>query len=219
MNRQHTDTRHPKQLLVEGDEDSRVLPFLLSRLGIAWQKPHPVNIQQFDGVEQLLEKDQILSVAKTKGLKSLGVIVDADEMPMTRWNTIRKEVVSLFPTISIDLQTTGEICQNADGLKFGVWIMPDNVSAGMLETFLRLCVPDQNNPLWQATEKHCDDSRKLHQKGFIDAHRDKSLIHSWLAVQNPPGQQLHTAIMTKTLSPDSGHSAAFLAWFRTLFDV
>jgi AAA ATPase domain len=53
---------------------------------------------------------------------------------------------------------------------------------------------------------------------FRDAHREKAELHAWLAWQDPPGQQLHAAVRAHALPPAPPVTAAFVAWFRRLFD-
>ncbi|WP_287730885.1 DUF3226 domain-containing protein [Microcystis sp. M090S1] len=44
------------------------------------------------------------------------------------------------------------------GIKFGVWMMQDNQSRGMLETFLAYLVPDNN--LWQYTQNKVIEAKQ-----------------------------------------------------------
>lgn len=53
------------------------------------------------------------------------------------------------------------IATNADGLRLGIWIMPDNQSPGMMETFLAYLRPETNGPLlayvheaWSTAKTH-----------------------------------------------------------------
>jgi hypothetical protein len=68
-------------LLVEGDEDKRVVPWLVEATGVCWcpNKSPIVHISSYDGVENLLKPGEIETQLKRSGLMSLGVIVDADE--------------------------------------------------------------------------------------------------------------------------------------------
>ena len=59
----------------------------------------------------------------------------------------------------------------------------------------------------------------MHQAPYSDAHLDKALIHAWLALQDPPGQQLHSAIIQNILKPNVPHAEPFGKWFRKLYLV
>jgi hypothetical protein len=50
-----------------------------------------------------------------------------------------------------------------------------------------------------------------------DAHLDKARIHTWLAWQDPPGRQLHQAIMERILAPESENAQPFIRWFKELY--
>jgi hypothetical protein len=54
---------------------------------------------------------------------------------------------------------------------------------------------------------------------FSERHIDKAQIHSWLAWQEPPGRQLHNAIMEKMLTNQPPLLQSFISWFRDLFSV
>jgi hypothetical protein len=95
--------------------------------------------------------------------------------------------------------------------------MPDNTSNGMLETFLSLFVPDDSQLLWAFVKDHCKNAKEHQHAPYKDAHADKVNIHAWLALQDPPGQSLHLAVMARVLSPNSQHASAFANWFRTLY--
>ncbi len=105
-----------------------------------------------------------------------------------------------------------------NGIKFGVWLMPDNQMRGMLETFLAYMIPQQSEPLWQYAQEVVTEARNR-GAGFIYPHVDKANIHTWLAWQNPPGRQLHNAIMEHILNPQHPNAQTFINWFKNLYDL
>ena len=88
----------------------------------------------------------------------------------------------------------------------------------MMETFLKFLVPDPDDPILSFATKARDEAKSLGAP-FKDAHADKAVIHTWLAWQDPPGRQLHDAIVQKILDPKSPHAAPFVRWFRSLYAV
>ena len=88
-------------LLVEGDEDRRVIPELIERAtDLAWEdarKQRLVDIKSADGVEKLLASGYIATEVKTANLQALGVVVDADEDSATRWQSLRDRCLSFCP--------------------------------------------------------------------------------------------------------------------------
>ena len=135
---------HPRLLLVEGKEDKWVIPQFMEKF-IPWGERHesekwPADIVDFDGVEPLLKPGVIEAELKSPGLTALGVMVDANTDPVGRWDRIRARAIAAMPAIPATLPPDGLVMQNEEGLRFGVWLMPDCSAKGMLETFLALFI-------------------------------------------------------------------------------
>lgn len=212
---------HPKRLLVEGREEQRVIPELIEKNGIAWGDSKDswiVKIDEFDGVEKLLKPGVIEAELKSSGLSHLGILVDADEVLENRWTAIRDRCSKAFPNLPKTFPDTGIIVENDVGLRLGVWIMPDNKTAGMLETFLGFLVPNTQDQLFVAAQESARNARELGAP-YIDSHASKANIYTWLAWQDPPGRQLHQAVLQEILSPRSPHAQPFVSWFRQLYQI
>ncbi|WP_446009510.1 DUF3226 domain-containing protein [Candidatus Electrothrix sp.] len=213
---------HEKVLLVEGEEDKRVIPEFVEANGVQWgdrPKDWIVEIRILGSVERLLNKEEISIQLKTSDtLKILGIILDADDAPFKRWQSMRNCLLDRYPDIPEELPATGLIHGNPGEIKVGVWMMPDNRARGMLETFLQFLLPENGRELWEFSEQSCRQAKES-GASFKDCHLDKAKIHTWLAWQNPPGRQLHNAITEHILSPASPQAAVFMQWFRDLFEV
>lgn len=214
----------PRLLLVEGKDEQWVIPEFIEKAGIPWggrneRDRWPAQIEEFGGIENLLKPTVIESYLKNPGLVALGVMVDANSDPIGRWNRIRAQAIATFPNLPADLPPEGVVVINADGLRFGVWLMPDCSSPGMLETFLARFVSDPTGGLWPFVVDHCANAKSLHAAPYSDAHADKARVHAWLALQDPPGQQLHAAVMQNILRPGTPHADRFVSWFQNLFQV
>ncbi|MDJ1180801.1 hypothetical protein PJF56_18230 [Roseofilum sp. BLCC_M91] len=188
--------RHSKKLIVEGQEDKRVIPWLMEANGVIWEpiKHQPVvHITAHDGYQNI-NQDFISTQLKESGLTALGLIIDADLDLEERWQSIRNFSLPSIANIPEQLPPSGLIHVTPMGIRFGVWIMPDNQTQGMLETFLKYLVPDKSQSLWEYAQEVTQQAK---QKGatFKDPHHvDKANIYTWLAWQNPPGRQLHDAV-------------------------
>lgn len=209
-----------KKLIVEGEQDKRVIPYLIEENGIPWgdTKDKAVVFIESYGSDQFIDADVISTELKASGLTTLGLMVDADDDLPARWRSIRNACLKSIPDIPEKLPETGLIHNTNKGIKFGVWIMPDNLMRGMLETFLAYLIPDDSEPLWKYAQQVVTESKG---KGslYIDAHLDKAYIYTWLAWQNPPGRQLHNAIKEKILNPQHPNAQTFVNWFKTLYDL
>lgn len=207
-----------KKLLVEGAEELRVIPQLMEANGVTWNRgEEPLNIINCDGVENLLKPKYISAQLKTpNGLTHLGIIMDADQEPNNRWKSLYNACLPNIPNLPQNLPAAGLIITLESGIKFGVWMMPDNQSRGMLETFLAYLVPDNN--LWQYTQNKVIEAK---QQGatYRDYHLDKANIHTYLAWQDPPGKQLHDAVKQRILNQSYPQSANFLRWLQELYEI
>ncbi len=211
---------HHNILLVEGKQDVRVIPELIEANGVNWgtRKSPVVYIRDYDGYQNLVDPDVISTELQASGLSVLGIMIDADDNPLGRWQSIRSACLKSIPDIPEALPEEGLIHIAPNGIKFGIWIMPDNKMRGMLETFLTYMIPIESQALWSFAQEVAQEAKN---KGavFTDLHLDKANIYTWLAWQNPPGRQLHQAIMERILNPNHPNAQRFVTWFRTLYGL
>lgn len=97
-------------------------------------------------------------------------------------------------------------------------MMPDNRLRGMLETFLAYMVPEANDALWTYSQVVVEEAHRKNAP-FTEFHRDKAQIYTWLAWQNPPGRQLHQAVMERILNPHHPRAQTFISWFKQLYEL
>jgi hypothetical protein len=216
-----------KKLIVEGNQDKRVIPELMEANGVTWGKgKEPVYIEAY-GSDEFINNKKISARLKASGLTHLGLIIDADENPKDRWQSIRnaclkvEEIQKSIDNLPEQMPETGLIINIPNGtefIKFGIWMMPDNENRGMLETFLAYMIKDESDPLWQYAQEVVTEAKTKGAK-FIDEHIDKAYIYSWLAWQKPPGRQLHNAIQEEILNPQHPKAQVFVKWFKDLYDL
>lgn len=210
-----------RKLLVEGDEDMRVIPQLVEKNGIVWGEKKEdwiVTVEPSDGIHELLRPRYIETELKASGLDALGILVDADEDCAARWAQIKRHCDPTFPILPEIFPLEGLVLENENGLRLGVWIMPDNHSSGMLETFLNSLIPQDGQQLLDYARQSLVNSRQ-YDAPWKETHADKALVHTWLAWQDPPGCQLHTAIIANQLQPNTESAKAFMSWFRKLYGL
>ncbi len=153
------DSPNPNVLLVEGKTEQYSIPFFMDRY-VKWgnkKEEWVVEIREQGGVEDLLKRGTFKATSKTSGLKALGLILDADDEFDSRRTKVRDLFRAVDSTFPDDMPREGLIHVRSDSLRLGAWIMPDNQSRGMFETFLGL--HSQQSPLWDLARASCDVAR------------------------------------------------------------
>lgn len=207
-------------LLVEGEQDRRVIPELVESAGIDWgdtRSERLVEIRTFDGIDRL---DRVLLATELKrsGLRNLGLVIDADSDPEARWKRVRDLASLHFADFPDSPRQGGALVTNSDrGVRFGVWMMPDNSARGMMETFLGRLVAE-DDPVWSPAVEAVAGAEGFGAP-FRPPHRSKAELHTWLAWQDPPGEQLHIAAMRRFFDTGAPEARRFLAWFRKLYEL
>ena len=211
---------HPKTLLVEGRTDQKVIPYLMEVNGVTWPEPpnSPVFIKPYGGVDEILRPGVMEAELRASGLEALGVVVDADEDLAGRWDRLKAWCSSEFEELPDQIPAEGLRVVHSDGPRFGIWIMPDNQLAGMLEDLLVGLIPDDSRELYELARR-CTRESKRQGATYKTVHERKAQLHAWLAWQDPPGLRLHDAVKGPVLDPTRPESRPFVGWFRGLFGV
>ncbi|RUS95992.1 hypothetical protein DSM107003_26540 [Trichormus variabilis SAG 1403-4b] len=92
---------NPKKLLVEGQDDLRVIPQLIEKNGITWGEKKEeaiISIQECGGYENITF-DLIYTELQTGRCTHLGLMVDADDDASFRWQSIRNACLSIIPNL------------------------------------------------------------------------------------------------------------------------
>ena len=211
---------HPKRLLVEGIEDQYAIRSLM-RGHIAWpdtkdEEQWPVKIEVAKGIDGVLDRKTIPTLLLSSGVKTVGVIVDADVSPEGRWQRLQQLCRDQIVNIPEACPHDGLVVENQDGQRLGLWIMPDNISMGKLESLLLSTIPQEQSALRDHADRSLITASESGAK-FKSNDRDKALIHTWLAWQDPPGAALGNALLKNILDRNSASAATFVSWFCRLF--
>lgn len=113
---------HKNVLMVEGRQDKFVIPELIEANGVNWgtRKKPVVFIRDYDGYTKLVNPLEISTALKDSGLEALGIMVDADEYPDQRWQSLRNACLKSIPDLPVELPETGLIHITQDGQRFGI---------------------------------------------------------------------------------------------------
>lgn len=208
-------------LVVEGNEDKFAVIQLMKH-HIDWpaeKEKYPVHIELGFSADEILAVPYLSTKLKSSEVKILGVILDADEEFASRWQRLRNICEPMFPTIPAALPKDGLVVENDEGQRLGIWIMPDNASHGMLETFIKYLVPVDAKPLLKFAETVVKEAKTDYGAPYIQAHVDKALVHTWLAWQDPPGEACGRALTRKVLDAKCPVAQIFSIWFKRLYEL
>ncbi len=204
---------HSQVLLVEGSDDLHVV----MQLSMREKLPPNFWIIETGGIDKLL--DAIEVEADVAERRVMGIMVDADERPNSRWQAIKHRINVLrnedhfdLPDLPDEPNSTGTI---VDGrLRIGIWLMPDNGSTGELEDFVAKMIPG-GDPVWPLSEQYIDGI-PIKQKKFKPKKTLRAKVHAWLATSERP-RPMGQAIRDGELNVAAADVAVFLNWLRELF--
>jgi len=211
-----------KILLVEGDNDKYVLEHICRERGI---HINANDIVSHRGIDVLLNK--IKPRLGESDIEALGIVIDADTKKLLseRWKSLKNILAAAgfkdIPNAPSRKGTT--LPAPADSLmpRFGIWIMPNNRSPGIMEKFLQSMVP-KNSRLFA----HAQSSVASIPKGarlFVKLAEPKALIHTYLAWQKEPGKPYGSAISAgikhqgEYLDPNVPQVDDLVSWLNRLF--
>jgi hypothetical protein len=118
-------------LMVEGQDDEHVVYALCKAHNI----PQLLDVKAKGGIQELLESIPVELKASKR--ERLAVIVDADDDLAARWSQLAGRLRQAgCAAVPEEPGVEGTIVQVSGNLLFGVWLMPDNRLAGMLEHFV-----------------------------------------------------------------------------------
>jgi hypothetical protein len=178
----------------------------------------PVWIDLGESAEKILRPSYLTSLLKSSDIDTLGVMLDADTSPKSRYDSIRHSCSGEFPDLPLTMPPEGAVSFNQFGKGLGIWIMPDNTADGCLETFLKYLLPANSSDVWGHA---CSSAKTAKDLGaaWREAHEPKVQLYTWLAWQDPPGQAPGTALAKSILDPTSESAKLFVAWFKKLYKL
>ncbi len=186
--------------------------------GVPWPDPpeSPVSVDTRGSVDEILKPGVLEAELGASGLEALGVVVDANGDAASRWDDLREWCGSEFGNLPDQIPADGLEVVHSRGIRFGVWIMPNNQFKGMLEDWLVGLIPEKSRPLYQLA-RSCVSEAQQQDAPFKTAHRTKAEVHTWLAWQYEPGLRLYDAVQDGVLDPTRPESQPFVKWFKGLF--
>ena len=205
--------KHARVLLVEGRDDREVVYQFCNRRRI--ENRDCFEVDDCDGYDGL--RGRIAIELKTDR-DTIGILVDADTNLSSRWQSLHDVLAPHYPDSVPEQPSPGGLILESKERwqkRCGIWVMPDNVRGGMLEDFLLALIPDGNELLRHARQVIAS----LPEIRFIQEHRAKAELHTWLAWQAQPGTPLGLALERRYLDADHALAQRFHDWLVALFEV
>jgi hypothetical protein len=180
----------------------------------------PFELKPQGGFDEL--RKELGVMLKGNAHSHVGVVIDADEEVddqglSCRWCTIRLLLRSRGYTCPEKPNSTGIILEQEDRPRVGIWVMPDNLLKGKVETFVMSLVPP-GNQLWSWAEAALASVPDCAER-FDEKDRHKALVHTYLAVQKQPGSPMGAGIRASYFSAGIGLGPQFAAWVKLLFEL
>jgi hypothetical protein len=198
-------------LLVEGKNDCHVI----SALCQAHNLPETFGIYQCDGDIKLFKR--LDALIPSEDIEIIGIVLDADNPDVkSRWRQVQNALNLYNYEVPKQANPQGTIISSQyEKPRLGIWLMPNNQDAGMLEDFLMgLAQPESLN--WA---RNCvDGARKQNLTSFKEVHHSKAVIHTYLAMRDEPGNPLGQAITAHALQPQTEIAHHFTSWLNRLFN-
>jgi len=233
-------------LLVEGPYAVHAISKLLNVHGLTRLRDskdksiHPLKLFFEDpplDIDHVADEDNIVSKFETvlefanQRPKVVGLILDFDAPTETQANNRDKAVVDAIcrlqnngcrwnlPDTFTVLSDMGFIADpaNVDTPRIGVWLMPNNRDRGMLETFLQGLIPESRSDLLDHARESTDTAKKKHQAPFLPVHRDKAVVHTFLAWMNRPRRPFGQSFQNGSFDATTNLARLFVDWMKTLF--
>nr|WP_310589122.1 DUF3226 domain-containing protein [Runella aurantiaca] len=149
----------------------------------------------------------------------MGVVVDADENLLTRWESLKHALKQLGYSVPQEPNPNGTILKGEErNPDIGIWLMPDNNAAGMLEDFVKHLIPE-DDLLLAETELVLEKLEIESYNKYHLIHKSKARIHTWLAWQEDPGTPMGLAITKTYLTTNSEVCKKFVRWLNELFNT
>ncbi len=154
-------------------------------------------------------------------LQAIAVILDADKSAISTWKSVCAILLkSGYEDLPAMPNLDGTLIEstNPDLPKVGIWIMPDNSSAGEIEDFFLQLIDGEDFRLGHARKSV---GALIDQRPDLlnNSNRSKAEAHTWLAWQAEPGRSMGVAL--KSNWTDSKHllAARLANWFSSVFTL
>lgn len=202
--------KDPRVILIEGKNDAHMIIQLCSHFNI----PETFGFYDCNGDDNVLKRLNALPVCADPP-EIIGVVIDADGPNLqSRWCSICDILIKHGYEPPYNPDERGTIIHASGKPSVGIWLMPDNVTDGMLEDFCAKLAPE--DVIAYATA--CvTDAKNARMTSFREPHLSKAIVHTYLAWQDEPGLPLGLAVKSRAFDPDADIAHRFHNFLTKLF--
>ena len=202
------------RLLVEGKDDQHVIWAICQKYAIA----QTFDVIDVDGVSEVLKRLPV--DIKQNGIRTVAAVLDADQNLKQRWQSLKDTLAQYSYDLPDQPSPQGFIHDSYDIYpRIGIWLMPDNLTLGMLEDFVRLLIrpDDLLSPFVEQSLAQIE--RQVIDNRYEPIHIAKAFIHTWLAWQKDPGTPMGLALTKTYLDHNADLCLRFVSWLNLLFNA
>lgn len=207
------DEKFNYKLLVEGNTDFHIMMSLC----VSYKIAENFDIINCHGKENLLSQLK-MRLTNPSVNQVIGAVVDADSDCASSYQKVKEILKTYSFGLPEVLPREGLVItsSNDNEPRIGVWIMPDNISSGMVEDFA-LSLVEPTDVLMQKAESIIVEIEKEGIGRYKKGHRSKAKIHTYLAWNDEPGMPIGQAVTKKVLNSNIESAQEFLNWVKRVF--
>ena len=195
-------------LLVEGLNDRHVIEHLYWK---RFDDEPPFEVVDKEGYSNL--RAAILSEVIAPDRRAVGIVVDANDDPGSRWTAVTNRLRRACPGMEFgSLSASGSIIDGEP--RIGIWLWPDNGTPGEIEDFVAEMIP-RDDPVWPLSEGYIEGIPEKHRR-FSPRKARRAKLHAWLAATAEP-KFMGTSIRAGDLEIHGTLATRFTDWLKKLF--
>ena len=217
-------TAPEKVLLVEGDADKSFFKKVCEKLSLdaSVQVAVPKDVGgRSNSKEAVFQRLTVLLKQLDDGkITHIALVVDADYPEyhgLGCQKTIDRVTAIVKPfDFKLDQEVASGLCfKHSDGFAdLGLWVMPDNQQEGMLEDWIKSCVKEDEQTLFNQSIAAV---QTIESPKFGSHSISKAEVATWLAWQKQPGHGLYEAIRGELLDDKSPLFNEMERWLLQIF--
>lgn len=198
-------------ILVEGNDDVHSIIHVLKKRGVFIEGA--VTFYDSKGWDSLLAAVPIRFKSSTHTV--IGIVADADTSIASRWRDLCDACKPFgFNSLPDAAPPGGLVAANDEGVRLGIWLMPNNLDNGALEDFLLSLVRPEDRVLLKARQVVA--GLATDEKHFGGTSELKAVAHTYLSWQEAPGRPLGLAVNFNYFDARADAARSFQEWFDLL---